>query len=69
MKTRNTKLIAAFAAIIVPSAIVAFAWAIVYVPVFRLVLLLPILWVLYRMMLYITNHWDGFKEMIKDMWK
>lgn len=65
----NPKLVAAIAAIIVPPAIVAFAWAIAYVPVFRLVLVFPVLWIFYRIFLCITTNWDVFKEMIKDMWK
>ena len=73
MKIRHPKLVAAIAAITAPPAIVAFAWAIAYVPIFRLVMFLPLLyllgWLSYRMAIWFITHWDGFKEMVKDMWK
>lgn len=69
----NPKLVAAIAAIIVPPAIVAFAWAMAYVPMFTYVLLFVMgaLFALfiYKVTLWFMEHWDGFKEMIKDMRK
>lgn len=74
MKTKpNHKLIAALVAIFAPPALVAFVLAIAYIPLFADVLLFVsgVLFALftYKATLWFMEHWDSFKEMIKDMWK
>ena len=74
MKTKpNPKLIAALAAIFAPPALVAFVLAIAYVPLFAHVIMfvtgtLFVLFI-YKATLWFIDHWDGFKEMVKDMMK
>ena len=74
MKTKpNPKLIATLAAILAPPALVAFVLDIAYVPLFAHVLLfvtgaLFVLFI-YKATLWLIDHWDGFKEMVKDMMK
>ena len=74
MKTKpNHKLIAALAAIFAPPALVAFVLAVAYVPMFTYVLLFVMVALfalfIYKATLWFMDHWDGFKEMVKDMWK
>lgn len=74
MKTKpNPKLIAALVAIFALPALVAFVLAIAYIPLFADVLLFVsgVLFALftYKATLWFIAHWDGFKEMVKDMWK
>lgn len=74
MKTKpNPKLIAALAAIFAPPALVAFAWALTHTMLLRLLIVLIMLFIFsftaYKATLWLMEHWDGFKEMVKDMWK
>lgn len=74
MKTKpNPKLIAALAAIFAPPALVAFVLAVAYVLLFAHVLLFVtgalFALFIYKATLWFIDHWDGFKEMVKDMMK
>ena len=74
MKTKpNHKLIAALAAIFAPPALVAFVWALTHTVLLRLLIVLIMLFIFafttYHFTLWFIDHWDGFKEMVKDMMK